>query len=215
MSDEEFYKRIVDAVVQLDEEAGLALAEASLKENKDPLKVIENGYSAGIRKIGDLWEQGDIFLPELIIGAKIVESALQLLLPHIQEGEQRQSLGKVVIATVEGDIHSIGKNIVGTMLSAYGFTVLDLGEQIPAETIVKTAIEEQADVIALSTLLTTTMPNQKAVVDLLNQKNMRDQFKVIFGGAPVTPDWAESAGADGYASNATEAVKEVKKLLNV
>jgi corrinoid protein of di/trimethylamine methyltransferase len=179
----------------------------------DLLKVIEKGFGEGIRRIGDLWEEGEFFLPELMLGGTIMQECMNILLPHLKSSKESYSLGRVVIATIEGDIHSIGKTIVATMLSANGFEVYDLGADIPAERIVEVAIEKKADVIGVSALLTTTMIGQKKVINILNNKGIRGKFRIILGGAPVTKTWVEECGADGYAGSAIEAVKLVKNLL--
>ncbi|MFX1595347.1 MAG: B12-binding domain-containing protein, partial [Promethearchaeota archaeon] len=176
--------------------------------------VIEKGYAAGIRQVGELWEEGEFFLPELMRGAQIMQNCLDILIPHLQKGSEKISRGIIVIATIEGDIHSIGKTIVGTMLRAYGYDVYDLGADVPAEKIVEKAIERKADIIGVSALLTTTMIGQKKVTDLLKEKNLVNKFKVILGGAPVTHAWVEECRADGFADNAIEAVRLVKSLLN-
>ena len=142
-----------------------------------------------------------------------MQNWLDLLIPHLQNGRYPLSLGKVIVATIEGDIHSIGKTIVGTMLRAYGFEVFDLGADVPAEKIIAKAIEKNVDVIGISALLTTTMIGQKKIIDILKERKLTDQFKVILGGAPVTNSWVEECGADGFAENAVEAVKLVKSLL--
>ncbi len=172
------------------------------------------GYGDGIRRIGDLWEEGEFFLPELMLGGNIMQESMDILLPSLKESGASASLGVVVIATIEGDIHSIGKTIVGTMLSANGFDVYDLGADVPAEKIIETAVEKNADVIGVSALLTTTMFGQKKIIDILEDKGIRDNFKVIFGGAPVTKEWTEQCNADGFAGSAVGAVKLVKNLLN-
>ena len=211
----EYYNEISEAIVKLDKEKAIELAEKAITENMNLLEVIEKGYGEGIRKIGDLWEEGEFFLPELMLGGNIMQESLGILLPHLKEQGKKVSSGTVVIATIEGDIHSIGKTIVASMLSANGLEVYDLGADISAETIVKTAIEKQANIIGVSALLTTTMFGQKKVIKLLESKGIRDKFKVILGGAPVTPSWVEESGADGYADNAIDAVKLVKTLLNL
>ena len=213
MSDE-FFKEIVDSIVNLEEEKALEYANRAIKENMNLLDVIERGYAAGIRKVGELWEEGDFFLPELMRGAQIMQSCLDLLIPHLQKGAEKISLGTMVIATIEGDIHSIGKTIVATMLRAYGFEVHDLGADVPAEKIVEEAIEKEADIIGVSALLTTTMIGQKRIIELLKEKNLTNKFKVVFGGAPVTNTWVKDCNADGFAENAIEAVRLVKSLLN-
>jgi len=211
----EFYNEISEAIVKLDKEKAIKLAESAIAEKMNLLEVIEKGFGGGIRKIGDLWEEGEFFLPELMLGGKIMQEALSILLPHLKEQGSKISSGIVVMATIEGDIHSIGKTIVASMLSANGFEVYDLGADVSAETIIDTAIEKQANVIGVSALLTTTMFGQKKVIELLESRGIRDKFKVILGGAPVTPLWVEESGADGYADNAIDAVKLVKHLLNL
>ena len=214
MVQEQFCKEISDAIVNLDKEKAIELAKRAIIENMNLLEVIEKGYGDGIRRIGDLWEEGDFFLPELMLGGTIMQESMDILLPELKRSGENINLGTVVIATIEGDIHSIGKTIVGTMLSANGFEVYDLGADVPAEKIVNTAIEKNADVIGVSALLTTTMFGQKKIVDILEEKGIRSKFKVIIGGAPVTKSWTEECQADGFASSAVEAVKLVKKLLN-
>ena len=214
MSKEEFYNEISVAIVSLDEEKALEYANKTIKENMNLLDVIENGFAAGIRKVGELWEEGEFFLPELMRGAQIMQNCLDLLIPHLQSTSKKISRGTVVIATIEGDIHSIGKTIVATMLRAYGYEVYDLGADVPVETIIEKAIEKDANIIGVSALLTTTMIGQKKIIDLLKEKKMADRFKVILGGAPVTSKWVEECNADGFAENAIEAVKLVKSLVN-
>ncbi|UCD00928.1 MAG: B12-binding domain-containing protein [Promethearchaeota archaeon] len=214
MSKEDFYEEMSRAVVNLDEDKALEYADKAIKENLSLLEVVEKGYAAGIRKVGELWEEGEFFLPELMRGAQIMQNCLDLLIPHLQSGSEKISRGTLVIATIEGDIHSIGKTIVGTMLRAYGYEVYDLGADVPAEKIIDIAIEKDADIIGVSALLTTTMIGQKKIVDLLKERKLVDKFKVIFGGAPVTDTWVKKCDADGFAENAIDAVKLVKSLMN-
>ncbi len=214
MAQEQFYGEISDAIVNLDEEKAIELAKRAITEKWNLLEVIEKGYGDGIRRIGDLWEEGEFFLPELMLGGNIMQESMNILLPSLKESGASASQGVVVIATIEGDIHSIGKTIVGTMLSANGFDVYDLGADVPAEKIIETAIEKNADVIGVSALLTTTMFGQKKIIEILEDKGIRDNFKVIIGGAPVTKEWTEQCNADGFAGSAVGAVKLVKNLLN-
>ena len=213
MAQEQFYGEISDAIVNLDEEKAIELAKRAITEKWNLLEVIEKGYGDGIRRIGDLWEEGEFFLPELMLGGNIMQESMDILLPSLKESGASASQGVVVIATIEGDIHSIGKTIVGTMLSANGFDVYDLGADVPAEKIIETAVEKNADVIGVSALLTTTMFGQKKIIDILEDKGIRDNFKVIIGGAPVTKEWTEQCNADGFAGSAVGAVKLVKNLL--
>ncbi|MFW9879923.1 MAG: B12-binding domain-containing protein, partial [Candidatus Thorarchaeota archaeon] len=189
MPNEDFYNEISKAIVDLEEEKAIEYANKAIKENLNLIDVIEKGFAAGIRKVGELWEEGEFFLPELMRGAQIMQNCLDLLIPHLKSASEKISRGKVVIATIEGDIHSIGKTIVATMLRAYGYDVYDLGADVPVEKIVEEAIEKKADIIGVSALLTTTMIGQKKVIGLLKEKNLSNKFKVILGGAPVTSSW--------------------------
>ena len=214
MAQEQLYGEISDAIVNLDKDKAIELANKAVAEKLNLLEVIEKGYGDGIRRIGDLWEEGEFFLPELMLGGNIMQESMDILLPSLKESGTSASQGVVVIATIEGDIHSIGKTIVGTMLSANGFDVYDLGADVPAEKIIETAVEKKADVIGVSALLTTTMFGQKKIIDILESRGIRNKFKVIIGGAPVTKEWTEECKADGFSGSAVAAVKLVKNLLN-
>jgi len=206
-------EEISEAIVNLDKEKAIELAKKAISENLNLVDVIEKGFGDGLKRIGDLWNEGEFFLPELMVGGNIMQDALNILMPHLKQKGETFSKGKVVIATIEGDIHSIGKTIVGTMLSANGFEVYDLGADVPADKIINEAIEKDADIIGVSALLTSTMIGQKRVIDILKEKNLRDKFKVILGGAPVTQSWTNDCGADGYAPSAIEAINLVKSLI--
>ncbi|MFW9826848.1 MAG: B12-binding domain-containing protein [Candidatus Thorarchaeota archaeon] len=214
MSGEDLYNEISMAIVNLEEEKAIEYANKAIKENLNLIDVIENGFAAGIRKVGELWEDGEFFLPELMRGAQIMQNCLDLLIPHLQSKSEKISLGKIVIATIEGDIHSIGKTIVATMLRAYGYEVYDLGADVPVEKIIDEAVEKKADIIGVSALLTTTMMGQKKIIDTLKERKLDSEFKVILGGAPVTRSWVEECNAHGFAENAIDAVRLVKSLLN-
>lgn len=213
----EIYEEMAQSVVDLDMEKAKQLAQKAIDEKQlSLLEVIEKGFGEGIRRVGDLWDQGEFFLPELMRGAQVMEEAVEIITPHLGEkADKLESKGTVVICTIEGDIHSIGKTIVAIMFRANGFTVIDLGVDVKIETIVETAEENNADVIGLSALLTTTMIGQKKVVELLSEKGLREKYKVLLGGAPVTENWVKECGADGYAENAVAAVALAKKLLNI
>ena len=216
MQNDEIYQEMASAIVDLDKDKALKLANEAISGKMNLLEVIENGFGEGIRKVGELWDEGEFFLPELMAGAQIMQEAVDTLTPHLKGGGVKlQSSGKVVIATIEGDIHSIGKTIVSTMLRANGFEVVDLGVDVKAEQIVDAAVNIGANLIGVSTLLTTTMHNQKKVVDILEEKNLRSTIKIMLGGAPVTKSWVDECRADGYAENAVEAVKLAKTLMNV
>ncbi len=213
MTIKDISEEISDAIVNLDKDKAIDLAKKAVNENLNLVDVIEKGFGVGLKRIGDLWNEGEFFLPELMVGGNIMQEALNILMPHLKQKGESFSKGTVVIATIEGDIHSIGKTIVGTMLSANGFEVYDLGADVPADKIIKEAIEKEADIIGVSALLTSTMIGQKKVIELLEEQKIRDKFKVILGGAPITHSWVNDCGADGYAPSAIEAINLVKTLI--
>lgn len=179
------------------------------------MEVIENGFTKGIEKVGVLWEEGEYFLPELMRGAEVMKAAMDELMPHMAKDQMSQTrLGKIVIGTVAGDIHDIGKTIIATMLMANGFEVEDLGADVPHKSFIQKTKEENVDIICLSALLTTTMAGQKTIIEMLRDEGVRESVKVVVGGAPVNEDWAKEIGADGYGENAIAAVSIVKELLN-
>ena len=188
------------------------LAQKAIADNIDINKVID-AFSEAIREVGDLFEEGEYFLPELMRSAEAMKAAMEIFTPILAEGKGQRSFARVVIGTVEGDIHDIGKTLVASMLSAEGFEVYDLGADVPITDFVDKAIEVDAQLICISALLTTTMMGSKRLIDLLIKKGIRKKFKVLVGGAPVTKKWTEDIGADGTAENAISAVKLAKKLL--
>jgi trimethylamine corrinoid protein len=195
------------AIIDGDAERSEKLAKLTLEKGMDVLDTIEKGFVEGIREVGRLWEEGELFLPELVIGADAMKKAMDVLQPSLESGGGGQeSLGHVVIGTIEGDIHDIGKTLVATMLSANGFKVTDLGADVPVSRFVETAEENGADWIAISALLTTTMPGQRKVIEQLEEKSLRGEVKVMVGGAPCSEEWASEIGADGYAGDAVAAV---------
>lgn len=214
MSKEELLARMGKAIIEGDKDEAETLAKKALEQKMDLNEVIEKGYVPGVQKVGDLWEKGEYFLPELITSAECMKSAMNILQPEMEKAQiQTQSKGKVVIGTVEGDIHDIGKNLVSSMLSANGFEVHDLGADVKLERFIEKAEEVEANFICLSALLTTTMLGQKRVVEILKEKNLSDRIKVLVGGAPVNQKWADDIGADGYGENAMVAVKVAQQII--
>jgi trimethylamine corrinoid protein len=214
MSNEELFSEMENAIVQGDKDMAESLAKEAVEKQLDLNEVIEKGYVPGIQKVGELWEKGEYFLPELISSAECMKAAMRVLQPELEKAQiETRSLGKIIIGTVEGDIHDIGKNLVSSMLSANGFDVIDLGADVKLEMFIEKAEEENADFICLSALLTTTMVGQKRLVEMLKEKNLSDRFKVMVGGAPVNQKWADDIGADGYAENAMIAVHAVKNII--
>lgn len=200
---EQCRKSILDG----DAQRAAELARVSLEKGLPVLDVIQKGYVEGIREVGRLWEEGELFLPELVIGAEAMKTAMEILRPALEDGgDSGEKRGRVVIGTVEGDIHDIGKTLVATMLSANGFEITDLGADVPVSRFVDEAEAVGADWIAVSALLTTTMPGQRKVIEELEARSIRSKVRVMVGGAPCSREWAEQIGADGYAGDAVAAV---------
>ena len=213
MTENALLTRMSEAIVAGDREAAAALAGDAVRSGLDLLEVVERGYVPGIQKVGELWEQGEYFLPELISSAEAMKAAMAVLEPELNRKDLGSRMGgKVVIGTVEGDIHDIGKNLVASMLQAGGFEVFDLGADVRLERFVERAEEVGAGLICLSALLTTTMTNQRRLIGMLRDRGLRDKYKVLVGGAPASRRWAEEIGADGYAENAVAAVRLAKAL---
>jgi corrinoid protein of di/trimethylamine methyltransferase len=214
MSAENIIKRLKRSVLDYNTDEAVSAAKDAVKLGVDLLKVIEEGLAKGIREVGEKFANGEIFLPELVMAAESMKRALEILEPELRkEKRERKALGKVLLGTVAGDIHSIGKTIVASMLTANGFEVYDIGEDVPAEKFVEKVKELKPDVVGLSALLTTTLPEQRTVIEALKKEGLRDKVKVIIGGAPASREWAEEIGADGYGADAAEAVEVVKRLL--
>ncbi len=205
---EECKSAILSGDISLAEE----LAHKVIHEKLDVNEAID-AFSLAIREAGDLFEEGEFFLPELMRSAEAMKAAMVIFQPVLEEGKEDRFRGKVVIGTIEGDIHDIGKTLVASMLTAEGFDVHDLGADVPVKTFIEKAIEIDANIICISALLTTTMVGQKKLIDQLKEKNIRDKFKVLIGGAPISKKWVEEIGADGSAENAVSAVKLAKKVL--
>lgn len=211
---QELFKQMAQAVIDGDDEEATALAQQSLDQGVDPLEAINKGFTVGMDEVGELYASGEYFLPDLILGGEAMKAALAVLEPALKaSGQSRDVLGTVVLGTVKGDIHEIGKSLVGSMLSANGFDVFDLGIDIVAGEFVDKAREHKADIVALSALLTTTMLHQRDVIEHLAEAGLRDQVKVLVGGSPVTQGWADDIGADGFAEDAAGAVVVAKRLM--
>lgn len=210
----ELFDAMRQSIVDGDTEQSEALARQALEQGIDPLAAINEGFVPGITYVGDQFGAGEMFLPDLMLAAEAMKSASAVLEPEMQRrGVQREVLGRVVLGTVKGDIHEIGKNLVATMLSASGFEVYDLGADVPFEKFGDKAREVDADIVGVSALLTTTMTGQKTVIAVLDDMGLRPKVKVMVGGAPVTHGWAEEIGADGYSEDAMGAVALAKKLM--
>jgi len=189
------------------------ITQQALDEGLAPLVIVEEGLTAGIRQVGEEFQKGNYFLPDLVRGASSMEAGLELLEPLLAgKGESRTISGKVILGTVHGDLHSIGKNIVGAMLRASGFEVVDLGVNVPTQVFVDKVRETDADFVGLSALLTTTVHEQEAVIKSLEANGLRKRVRVLLGGAPIDQAWADRIGADGYAPDAARAVQVAREL---
>ena len=209
-------EQLQEAIIKGIPDQARELATQTLESGVAPLTAIEQALNPGMQIVGDKYESGEYFIPDLVMSAEAMKAAMEVFEPELMaRQEQRQVLGTVVIGTVAGDIHEIGKSLVATMLSAAGFQVHDLGVDVPADKFVKQVQETGANVVGLSALLTTTMRNQEVVIEALKEAGLRDQVKVVIGGAPASTEWAQTIGADGYAENANEAVGVVRQLLGV
>jgi len=212
----EIYALLTRAVIEGDEEQAASLVRQSLERGLNPLEIINEGLTPGMDVVGGRFSTGDYFLPHLVMAGNAVKAGMALLEPALKAEEiARQSAGTVVLGTVAGDIHEIGKSLVGTMLTADGFTVHDLGVDVPHGEFVEAVRETAADLVGLSALLTTTMRNQRQVIDLLVEAGLRDGAKVMIGGAPVSPEWAREINADGYAEDAVGAATLARSLVAV
>ena len=200
------------AIINGDADKASDLAKQGLDEGIEPLELLDLGFVPGINEVGDLFSKGKLFIPMLIKSATAMEKATEIINAAIPQGEE-VAQGKVVLGTVQGDVHDIGKTIVVALFKANGFDVLDLGRDVPNDKIIEEAEKFGADVIGTSTLLTTTMVLQKELEEELKRAGLRDKYKTIIGGAPVTQRWADRIGADAYAHDASDGVKKLKELL--
>ncbi len=210
----EMVEKLAQAVIEGEPDDAEELAKQALDQGLDPLTCINEGLTKGIQRVGDLFASGEYFLPELIIGAEAMKRALAVLEPAMVGDQSREVVGRVVLGTVEGDMHEIGKTLVGTMLIANGFKVIDLGVDQSADQFIAAVKENDADIVGASALLTTTMLQQKKIIEALEEAGLRDQVKVMVGGAPVTESFASEIGADGYAEDAISAVDLAFRLVD-
>ncbi len=211
MSDnDQIFADISKAVLDLDKERTLELTRRVLDQKIDPVEAIEQGFAKAMQILGERFEKRELFIAELAYAASAVEESISLLEPEIlKQKKERSTTRKVIIGTVEGDIHSLGKNLVRTMLMTAGFEVIDLGADVPVQEFIKQVDTIRPEIVSLSALMTTTMLNQQKVITALEKNGLRDGVKILIGGAPVTNKFAQEIGADGYAENASAAVRLV------
>lgn len=210
MSEKEIYERLKQSVIGMDADAAIEAANTAIEQNMDPIACIEKGLSEGMMVISEMFDNAEIYVPQIILSAEAFTDAVDILASHIKGGYTAK--GKIILHTVEGDIHDIGKNIVGILLQANGYEIIDLGRDVPVADVVDAAVKHDADFIAGSALMTTTMSSQREIMNELKDRGIQGKFKCIFGGAPTSKEWVEQIGADGWAENAAEAVDIVKVL---
>jgi len=209
----EILQTISQQLQQGDDDGVYELTKVAVAQNINPKQILDDGLIAGMNVVGELFRKHEIFLPEVLLAAKAMYAGMDLLKPlFIKEGIP--NLGKIVIGTIHGDLHDLGKNLVGIMLKGAGFEVIDLGKDVPPEKFIETAEKENAKLIGMSALLTTTMPAMKTVVELLDRKGLKGKIKTIIGGAPVSQEYAKLIGADAYAFDASKSIELVKNLLS-
>jgi 5-methyltetrahydrofolate--homocysteine methyltransferase len=209
---EDVLKKLFDAVLDGDFDGVKTNVQAALDAGLDPTLVLNEGMIAAMREVGCRFEAGEYYVPEMLIAARAMQAGMAILKPHLQQ-TNRKSGGKVVIGTVKGDLHDIGKNLVALMLEGAGFEIKDLGVDVPTEEFIRVVQEEKPDLVAMSALLTTTMQMMKQTIDAFESAGLREQVKIIVGGAPVTESYASQIGADGFSPDASRAVTVAKSVL--
>ena len=209
------YEKMAEAVVKGDMNTCERLSNEAIRQGIEPVEAIQEGFAKGMETVGNRFESGQLYLPEMMLAAQAMNAGIRVLEPHIaKEGSKSlKSSGRVVLATIQGDMHDIGKNIVNLIMSTSGFDVIDLGKDVKVSSIIKEAKKADADIIGVSALMTTTMGYMPVLIEELSELGMRQDFKVMVGGAPVTPEWAEEIGCDGYAKDAVAAVTVAKELI--
>ena len=207
----EILDKLAEAVVEFEEDQAREWSQIALDEGMNAFEAIMQGLAAGMETVGDLYDQQEYFVPELLMSADALYAGLDILKPHIKEGDMK-NMGQVVIGTVQGDVHDIGKNIIKLMFEVGGFEVHDLGRDVPLENFVEEQLKTDAEIVAMSAMMTTTMTGMKKVIEMIKEKN--PDVAIMLGGAPVTKDVADLFGADGYAESAGNAVQEAIKMIS-
>ena len=205
-------RELSDAVVDMDEDRAVSAAQALIAAGIDAFSGIEEGLADGMERAGQLFEAEEYFIPELLLCSDAMYAGLEILKPHLKKVSEKKA--KIVIGVIHGDTHDIGKNIVKIMLETAGYELIDLGRDVPPADFISKALKEKAQIIAVGTLMTTTMDGMSEIIRLLAQQNRRDAFRVLIGGGPISQAYADSIGADAYAVNAADAVRKVRGMLS-
>jgi trimethylamine corrinoid protein len=213
MEKAEWFKKAAQSILDTDDDGAKEIAQKSLEDGMDPLEMINKGFTEGIRKMGDLFDRGEVFLPGLLIASEAMTAAVEILEAALPEDKQQAKLGVIIIGTVEGDIHDIGKGIIVTMLRVHGYEVHDLGRDIPIGEFVKKAQELNADVVGSSAMMTTTQIGQKKLEEALKEAGLRDKVKTMVGGAVATDHWAKRIGADFFGETPQDTIDKLEKFL--
>ena len=216
MSKQEMLGKIIAALMDQDRTETNALVDKALENGVTPMEVLNEGLAAGLQELGVLFAEEEVFLPELLLAAEITTDIMKRLQDKFEtEDTKIEKRGTVLLATVEGDVHDIGKSLVGMIMNASGYNIIDAGKDVPNKKMIELVKEHKPDIVGLSSLLSTTMPAQQEFIEMAKEAGIRDQIKVIVGGAPVSRDWANKIGADGYAEDASGTVIEADMLLGL
>ena len=213
MKKTEWFEKAAQSILDLDDDAAKEIAQKALEDGMDPLDMINEGFTEGIREMGELFDRGEVFLPGLLIGSEAMTAAVEILEAALPQKRQQAKLGVIVIGTVEGDIHDIGKGIIATMLRVHGYEVHDLGRDVPVEKFIEKIVEVKADVVGSSAMMTTTQIGQKNLEEALKEAGLREKVKTMVGGAVGTDDWAAKIGSDFFGETPQDTIGKLGKIL--
>lgn len=212
-SERKILKELQNCIVNFEMDRIKKVADKAIKAGLEPYIAVTEGLSKGMEVVSKLYDKGEYFLSDLIMAGETMKAAMEIIEPHLKTSIKAKTIGVVVIGTVEGDLHDIGKDIVTTLLSSAGFKVIDLGIDVPAESFVRAVRNKNPDILAMSSLVTTTMPNMKKTIQILKEEGLRDNVKIIVGGAPISNEFAKEINADAYGKDAIDAVRISKKWM--
>ena len=215
MNEQELFSKMINAILELNQDDVTNLVSKAVSEGVPPMDILNKGITEGMHQIGELFSLGEVFLPELLMAANIATQVLDDLSKKFGVGDKVEKRAKCLFATVQGDVHDIGKSLVCMVFKASGYDVFDAGVDVPGQKIIDLVRELKPDIVGLSSLLSTTMPGQREFIEMAKEAGIRDDIKIMVGGAPVSREWADKIGADGYSEDASTAVQEANKLLGL